>query len=63
MAAGSRLVREREAEQLRGEDRTREERLREREPESVRHGGDRLREREVESTGWRRGAWKEAAEY
>jgi hypothetical protein len=39
MAAGSRLVREREAERLRGEDRTREERLREREPESVRHGG------------------------
>ena len=32
---------EREAERLhgRGEDRTREERLREREPESVRHGG------------------------
>jgi hypothetical protein len=26
-------------------------------------GEDRLREREVESTGWRRGAWKEAAEY
>jgi len=33
---------EREAERLhgRGEDRTREERLREREPESVRHGGE-----------------------
>ena len=40
MAAGSRLVREAERLHGRGEDRTREERLREREPESVRHGGE-----------------------